>query len=90
MQARAGRALVNWTKKQLAEHTGLSVVTIAEIEAERGNPTMRTMERIAEALRDAGVVFVSGDDTGVGMGVVRGPERVRVGPRGSLPLPCHT
>lgn len=54
--ARFGAALREWrirrhlTQEQLAERSGLSYKFIGEVERGKGNPTLSTMERLADAL----------------------------------------
>jgi transcriptional regulator with XRE-family HTH domain len=44
---RSGRGI---TQQRLAERAGMHVVQISKIERDKGNPTVETMLRIAEAL----------------------------------------
>ncbi|HXW22027.1 MAG TPA: helix-turn-helix transcriptional regulator [Rhodomicrobium sp.] len=72
-QSRAARALVNWTRADLAEHSGVSAATLADFEAEKRTPYDRTLADIRSALEAAGVIFI--DQNGEGPGV-RLKERV--------------
>jgi transcriptional regulator with XRE-family HTH domain len=44
------RGVRGLTQRALAERTGLSYVHIARLELAQGNPTIGTLERVAEAL----------------------------------------
>lgn len=56
VRARFGTALREWrirqqlTQEQLAERSGLSYKFIGEVERGRGNPTLKTIARLAGAL----------------------------------------
>jgi transcriptional regulator with XRE-family HTH domain len=64
-QIRAARALLEWTQPQLAEASGLSLMSIRRMEGQSG-PSQRSagnVEAVRKALDDAGVMFLSADDT---------------------------
>lgn len=44
------RALLGLTQQDLADYTGLSTRIIKRIEAENGNPSLSTLEKITEVL----------------------------------------
>jgi len=44
------RALLGLTQQDLADYTGLSLRFIKSIEAGKGNPSISTLEKIAETL----------------------------------------
>ena len=44
------RALLRLTQQDLSDYTGLSVRIIKSVEAEDGNPTLATLEKIAGVL----------------------------------------
>ncbi len=44
------RAVLGLTQQDLSDYTGLSVRIIKSIEAEKGNPSLNTLEKIAEVL----------------------------------------
>jgi hypothetical protein len=66
-QIRAGRALVRWSARELAERAGLSLPTIQRLEAAQGFPStsVKTLMSIKAALERAGVEFTNGDSPGV-------------------------
>ena len=66
-QCRAARALLNWSRKQLADAAKVAERTIVDFEREARMPYDRTLRDIREALEEAGVSFV--DPNGEGAGV---------------------
>lgn len=64
-QSRAGRALVNWSRDELATKGGVPARTVADFELNNTAPQRRTVEAIRTALEAAGVVFTNGDEPGV-------------------------
>ena len=54
---RCGRAALNWSQQDLARKAGLSLPTVARIEAELTNPRLETVVRLANAMASAGVRF---------------------------------
>jgi predicted transcriptional regulator len=75
-QCRAGRALLDWSQGQLAEHAGVGIVTIRQVEAGTNQPRRATLDVIKRALEGGGVEFI--DENGGGAGVrlrhPRGPH----------------
>jgi len=66
---RAGRMLLRWDQKTLAEAAGVAHVTVRRLEAKPG-PLMAersTIAKLRAALESAGIVFV--EDNGEGQGV---------------------
>lgn len=44
------RAVLGLTQQDLSDYTGLSLRIIKSIESEKGNPSLKTLEKIAEIL----------------------------------------
>lgn len=44
------RAVLRLTQQDLSDYTGLSLRIIKSVESEKGNPSLKTMEKIAEVL----------------------------------------
>lgn len=44
------RAVLGLTQQGLSDYTGLSVRIIKSVEAEKGNPSLNTLEKIADVL----------------------------------------
>ncbi len=64
-QSRAGRALLNWSRDELAAKGGVPARTVADFELGNTAPQRRTLSAIRAALEQAGVVFTNGDEPGV-------------------------
>ena len=56
-QIRAARALLGWKQTDLAEHSGISVPSIKNVERGATDPRMSTIEAIQRAFEMAGVEF---------------------------------
>ncbi len=59
-QIRAARGLLDWSQKQLADATKLSVQTIKRMEGTRGPEasTIANVDAVRRALEDSGIVFL--------------------------------
>lgn len=59
-QIRAARGLLDWSQKQLADATKLSVQTIKRMEGVRGpeGSTVANVEAVRRVLEGAGVIFL--------------------------------
>ena len=44
------RAILGLTQQDLSDYTGLSLRIIKSVESEKGNPSLKTLEKIAEVL----------------------------------------
>ncbi len=79
-QIRAGRALLDWSQSDLADHAGLSQTGIARIENGTNQPNSKTLKKIQTAFDDADIEFLG--TTGVRkrsgeIKVLRGEEGFR-------------
>lgn len=54
---RAGRGALNWSQLDLAEKSGLSLPTVARIEASLSSPKLETIARLIGAIQNAGVSY---------------------------------
>ncbi|WP_109668952.1 helix-turn-helix domain-containing protein [Mesorhizobium loti] len=70
-QLRAARALIGWTREDLASASGLTVRTIARIESSQTIPRQTTIEALAEALEAAGIEFIPQNGSGPGVRLSR-------------------
>jgi predicted transcriptional regulator len=68
-QIRAARALLGWTRTELADRALLSITTISDIERGDVDPKATTLTRITTTLEKAGVEFIWPDSSGKGEGV---------------------
>ncbi len=82
-QIRAARALVGWTQAELAAASGLSEMSIKNIERSFTDPRASTLSAIVRALEAAGVEFTNGGEPGVKSRKFKVGDAVRFRP-GSL------
>ena len=74
-QLRAARALLDWTRDDLAQKSGVAAVTAIGFEHGRTDPKVSTLYKWKRALEQAGVQFIDLDDSG-GPGVrIRAKKR---------------
>lgn len=66
-QCRAARALLDWSQQQLAEQSGVGIVTVRQLEGGAHEARRATLQVVRNALEAAGVVFI--DENGDGPGV---------------------
>ena len=68
-QIRAARALLHWSARELAAASGVSLPTIQRMEGRQGVTASlaRNVDAVANALGDAGIIFI--DENGGGVGV---------------------
>ena len=64
-QIRAARALLEWTQPQLAEASGLSMMSIRRMEGPTGpgRSSAANVEAVRRALDEAGVIFLDAGET---------------------------
>ena len=68
-QIRAARALLKWSAKDLASHSGVGISTIKRLELMDGVPVAQTriLASIHNTLRTAGIEFIGAPDDGPGV-----------------------
>ena len=66
-QCRAARGLLDWTQQDLADASGVGVVTIRQIESGATEPRRATLQAVQFALQDAGVEFIAENGGGPGV-----------------------
>jgi transcriptional regulator with XRE-family HTH domain len=71
-QVRAGRALINWSQKELAQKSGISLNAINNFEREIVAPRQDTLLALQRTLEEAGLEFI-GDS-----GVNKARDRLRI------------
>lgn len=64
---RAGRALVQWPREQLADASGVAKKAIRDFETGDANPGQKARAALKHALEAAGAVFLDEDDMGAGV-----------------------
>jgi transcriptional regulator with XRE-family HTH domain len=67
-QMLAARALLRWTRDDLAAKSGVATITALGFELRRTDPKVSTVQKWRRALEAAGVQFIDEDGTG-GVGV---------------------
>jgi len=68
-QIRAARGLLNWSRKDLAEKSGVSFASMMRLESFDGVPSsnVKTLEALKKAFEDAGVEFTGTPDSQAGV-----------------------
>ncbi|HWX46900.1 MAG TPA: helix-turn-helix transcriptional regulator [Roseomonas sp.] len=84
-QIRAARALLGWSRNQLAAACGVTVRTLDRLEAGKKEPSRRTAMAVRAALEDAGIAFIPQDGGGPGVRL-----REAVAPDGPTPPPSFS
>nr|WP_109578574.1 helix-turn-helix transcriptional regulator [Aminobacter sp. AP02] len=74
-QIRAARALINWTREDLAKASGVTVRTLARIERSENAPREATLTALCAALEGAGVEFIPENGSGPGVRMARRLDR---------------
>ena len=78
-QMLAARALLRWTRDDLAEKSGVAAITALGFELRRTDPKVSTVQKWRRALEVAGIQFIDEDAIG-GVGV-----RLRLGVKLTTP-----
>lgn len=73
-QVKAGRALLRWSQRNLADSSGVSLPTIKRLEAGVGEMGGResTIDAIRHAMENAGIEFISQNGGGEGVRLKHG------------------
>lgn len=68
-QIRAARGLLNWSRKDLAEQSGVSFASMMRLESFGGVPSsnVKTLDAIKKAFEEAGVEFIGTPENGAGV-----------------------
>ena len=68
-QIRAARGMLNWSRKDLAEQSGLSFASMMRLESFAGVPSsnFRTLEAIKNTFEKAGIEFIGTPEEGAGV-----------------------
>jgi DNA-binding XRE family transcriptional regulator len=61
-QLRAARALLGWSRDELAKHSGIAAETVQCFESRGSDPKLGTVNNWRRALEAAGVRFIDADD----------------------------
>ena len=68
-QIRAARGMLDWSRKDLAEHSGVSFASMMRIESFEGVPAsnFKTLESIKLAFEKSGIEFIGTPESGAGV-----------------------
>ena len=68
-QIRAARGMLNWSRKDLAEHSGVSFASMMRLESFEGVPAsnFKTLESVKQAFEKAGIEFIGTPEQGAGV-----------------------
>ena len=68
-QIRAARGMLNWSRKDLAEHSGVSFASMMRLESFEGVPAsnFKTLESVKQAFENAGIEFIGTPESGAGV-----------------------
>ena len=68
-QIRAARGMLDWSRKDLAAHSGLSFASMMRLESFDSVPSsnFKTLEAIKDAFEKAGVEFIGAPEDGAGV-----------------------
>ncbi len=66
-QLRAARALLNWSREELANQAATTERTVARVELEEGVARAKTLAGLRDALETAGVIFIAENGEGPGV-----------------------
>ena len=68
-QIRAARGILNWSRKDLAEHSGVSFASMMRLESFEGVPAsnFKTLESVKQAFEKAGIEFIGSPEDGAGV-----------------------
>ncbi|MFT9026568.1 helix-turn-helix domain-containing protein [Acetobacter indonesiensis] len=71
-QIRAARGLLDWTRDQLVEASGVPKSTLVRVESNAVTPRQSTLTAIRSALETAGVEFIEENGGGAGVRLRKG------------------
>ena len=68
-QIRAARGILDWSRKDLAERSGVSFASMMRLESFEGVPAsnFKTLESVKQAFEKAGVEFIGTPEDGAGV-----------------------
>jgi transcriptional regulator with XRE-family HTH domain len=69
IQSKGARAILGWSRRDLADAAKVAVGTIVDFERGARQPYNRTLVDIRRALEDAGVIFIDAEEGVGGPGV---------------------
>jgi transcriptional regulator with XRE-family HTH domain len=73
-QSRAARGLLDWSRDQLAERSGVAKRTLVRFEASEGDTRQSTLAAVRSVLEAAGVEFIAENGGGPGVRLRKGSK----------------
>ena len=84
-QIKAARSLLDWSQKDLADKSGVSLSTLNRMERGDGEPSVSSLKNIHKALFENGVVFINNPDGSVGVYLnPEGAKKAGISPTGIM------
>ena len=74
-QCRAARALLRWSQQDLAEKSGVGIVTVHQLEAGTNQPRRATIDVVIRAFEAAGIEFIDENGGGPGVRLKKPPKK---------------
>ena len=68
-QIRAARAMLDWSREQLSDNSGVGISALMRLESAEGVPSgnIKTFEAVQRAFEKAGIEFLGGPEEGAGV-----------------------
>jgi transcriptional regulator with XRE-family HTH domain len=66
-QSRGARAMLGWSREELAARSKVSWGTLSDFEAGKRTPYVRTLVDVRKTLEDGGVIFIDANGEGPGV-----------------------
>ena len=68
-QIRAARGMLDWSRKDLSQHSGVSFASMMRLESFDGVPAsnFKTIEAVMKAFQSAGIEFIGTPEQGAGV-----------------------
>jgi transcriptional regulator with XRE-family HTH domain len=68
-QIRAARALLDWSRADLSEHSGIGASALMRLESADGIPSgnIKTFEAVQKTFENAGIEFIGTSENGAGV-----------------------
>jgi transcriptional regulator with XRE-family HTH domain len=75
-QCRAGRGLLKWSQRQLADNAGVGLSTVVDFENEKRESRPDNLQAVQSALEGAGIEFIPAEGRkGVGVRLLKAVAR---------------
>jgi predicted transcriptional regulator len=74
-QWRAARALLAWSQQDIADKSGVGIVTSHQLEAGTSQPRRATIDVVRRAFEAAGIEFIDENGGGPGVRLKKAPKK---------------